>query len=266
MISEAQDFLHETEALYRLVTEHGDGALQQQTRFKDWTVEDIIRHLHVWNTMAHLSLIDESRFNAAFQQLVSGLSGDGGLRVPERQYMGELGGNALLQRWIEYARELAAAFMAADPEQRLPWAGPPMSAQSSIVARLMETWSHAQAVYDVLGVEREEGDHIRGIAELGVRTYRWTFANRQEEAPAPKPYVILRAPSGAQWTWNEPSDSERVEGEAHEFCQVVTQTRNIADTSLQVSGANAQRWMSIAQCFAGPAENPPAPGERAISD
>ena len=38
---------------------------------------------------------------------------------------------------------------------------------------------------------------------------------------------------------------------AVEFCQVVTQTRNIGDTALSVAGDVANQWMSVAQCFAG---------------
>jgi hypothetical protein len=47
-----------------------------------------------------------------------------------------------------------------------------------------------------------------------------------------------------------------------EFCQVVAQTRNIEDTALRVSGEVAHEWMSLAQCFAGPPVDPPAPGSR----
>ena len=43
-----------------------------------------------------------------------------------------------------------------------------------------------------------------------------------------------------------------ISGSATEFSQVVTQVRNINDTSLKVSGKIANEWMSIAQCFAGP--------------
>jgi hypothetical protein len=53
-----------------------------------------------------------------------------------------------------------------------------------------------------------------------------------------------------------------VRGDALEFCQVVTQTRNVADTALEVVGDVATRWMSIAQCFAGGPVDPPKPGER----
>ena len=53
-----------------------------------------------------------------------------------------------------------------------------------------------------------------------------------------------------------------VRGSAVEFSQVVTQVRNIADTDLETRGATAARWMAVAQCFAGPAETPPAQGAR----
>jgi uncharacterized protein (TIGR03084 family) len=265
MIAEANDFLAESDAIYQLIKENTDCSLLEETAFKAWTLEDIIRHLHMWNKMAYFSLSSQAEFDGAFQKLMEGLDPTGGLRPAERKYMGDLKGIELLNTWQQYAAELANAFENADPEQRVPWAGPPMSAQSSITARLMETWSHAQAIYDRLGVERQNADRIRSIAELGVRTYRWTFANRGQDAPLPKPHVRLVAPSGAIWTWNEESSEERVDGDAAQFCQVVTQSRNIADTGLKVTGDNATLWMSIAQCFAGGAETPPAQGERGLT-
>jgi uncharacterized protein (TIGR03084 family) len=137
-----------------------------------------------------------------------------------------------------------------------------MSVRSSITARLMETWAHGQEVYDLLGVERVNTDRIRNIAVLGMNTFGWTFANRGLDVPQPVPHVRLTAPSGEIWEWNEQVAGDRVEGRAEEFCQVVTQVRNVADTSLAVVGDVAARWMSIAQCFAGPASDPPPPGTR----
>jgi len=96
-----------------------------------------------------------------------------------------------------------------------------------------------------------------------VRTYGWTFTNRNLPVPEPAPYVRLQAPSGAIWEFNDAESNHRVEGSAVEFCQVVTQVRNIADTNLALKGKNAIAWMEIAQCFAGAPEDPPAPGCRA---
>ena len=47
-----------------------------------------------------------------------------------------------------------------------------------------------------------------------------------------------------------------VTGPVEDFCLVVAQRRNIADTDLVVNGEVARHWMQIAQVFAGP----PGPG------
>jgi uncharacterized protein (TIGR03084 family) len=145
---------------------------------------------------------------------------------------------------------------------RVKWAGPDMSARSSISARLMETWSHAQAIYDLLGVVRKDTDRIKNIVIMGVNTFGWTFINRGEEVPEDMPYLKLTAPSGEIWEWNDPDPANSIEGTASDFCQVVTQCRNIGDTSLKVTGDTATTWMAKAQCFAGPPETPPAAGSR----
>ena len=79
------------------------------------------------------------------------------------------------------------------------------------------------------------------------------------EVPGVVPALELTAPSGEVWTWNAEENANRISGSAVEFAQVVTQVRNIADTSLEVTGPIATEWMSMAQCFAGGPETPPAP-------
>ena len=64
-------------------------------------------------------------------------------------------GKPLRAAWLKTAGEIADIYATADPKARLKWAGPDMSARSSITARLMETWAHGQEVYDHLGVERD---------------------------------------------------------------------------------------------------------------
>ena len=126
----------------------------------------------------------------------------------------------------------------------------------------METWAHGQAVYDLLGVSREDTDRLRNIAQLGINTFAWSFRNRGLAVPAAVPRVTLQAPSGQIWEWNAENTQDWISGQATEFCQVITQTRNVADTRLSTAGLTAARWMSIAQCFAGPPMDPPAPGTR----
>ena len=124
------------------------------------------------------------------------------------------------------------------------------------------TWAHGQEIYDLVGAERPVSDRIKNVATIGVKTFGWTFVNRQREVPGPPPYVRLVAPSGAIWEYGEPSETEVIRGTAVDFCHVVTQGRNIADVPLAVKGPIATQWMSIAQCFAGGPVDPPKPGTR----
>jgi len=233
------------------------------TPFKGWTANDVVQHLHMGDWMAVLSMTDEAAFLELLEKRQSVReSGVGGEGIGPAMQTGA----ALREQWWRYFQQLCDLLSTRDPKDRVLWVGPSMSVRMCATARQMETWAHAQDIYDLLQEPRDHFDRIRNIAEIGVRTYGWTFANRGEEPPAPDtPYVRLTAPSGAVWEWGVPSDAEKVEGSALEFCQVVTQGRNIQDVSLTVVGDAAQKWMAIAQCFAGPPRNPPAPGERAWS-
>lgn len=258
-MQQATDFLDESEALSALLAPLSDAEFETPTQFKGWTINNIIRHLHVWNIAADLALSDEAAFSEFITKMMAGIRGG---RLPdfEADYLGGLSGHDLVAAWTTQYCAMTPRFAAADPKHRVKWVGPDMSVISSITARLMETWSHAQAIYDVLGVDRIDADRIGNIVRLGVNTYGFTWKNRRQEPPGPMPRVLLTAPLGAIWEYGEGEDL--ITGSATEFCQVVTQCRNIADTSLEVTGDVAHQWMAVAQCFAGPPQDPPTPGTR----
>jgi uncharacterized protein (TIGR03084 family) len=262
---EPRDFLDESEALHALLRERPASALALTTQFKGWTIEDVLAHLHMGNAAAEWSLSDPERLRRSFAAMPEQLSAGRSLREIQREQAGGLAGHALLDLWRDGCTRVAERFTAADPRRRVEWVGPDMSARSSISARLMETWAHAQAVYDRLGVVRVEHDRIRAVAVLGVHTFAWSFRNRGLPVPGKIPLVRLRAPSEAVWEWGEASE-DRVEGSAVDFCRVVAQTRSVDDTALRVEGPVAKAWMSVAQCFAGPPQDPPAPGTRQVAE
>lgn len=258
----AQDFADESLALHGIVASLTDAELEQKTAFKDWTIATVLRHLHIWNQAAAMSLRGDGSFDTYYKAMSEKMATGAKLPAFEIEWLKGLTGQKLVAAWKDGIAETAALFAVSDPAARVKWAGPDMSARSSMTARLMETWAHGQEVYDQLGLVRRNADRIRNIVVLGNNTYGWTFKVRGEEPPAPRPYLKLTAPSGEIWTYNDPSAEEIIEGDADEFCQVVTQVRNIADTKLKVTGPNAKNWMSKAQCFAGAAEPPPPPGTR----
>lgn len=262
MLQQALDFQAESDALYDLLKPLEDADFDRKTLFKDWSLNDVLQHLHFFNYAADLSLKDEAGILKLLADLKAAYAeGETVVSYTDKQLNG-VSGRELLELWHDYYTKMVDNFRDVDPKKRLKWAGPDMSVLSSITARLMETWSHGQAVYDLLGAERQDKDHIKNIVVMGNNTFGWTFINRGEEVPEDKPFLKLTAPSGAIWEFNDPSDSNYVEGLASEFCQIVTQTRNVKDTGIKAVGDVATKWMEVAQCFAGPARTPPAAGTR----
>ncbi|MGE0825507.1 MAG: TIGR03084 family metal-binding protein [Candidatus Binatia bacterium] len=262
MIEQAIDFQTESDEVFSLLERLPEQSWECTTQFKNWTINDVIAHLHFGNYLADLSLQDSAAFLDCLRNFVATSKQLGSNVAATHAWLDGVKNRRLLERWREFYRDMAERFAVADPKKRVKWAGPDMSVRSSITARLMETWAHSQAVYDVLGKARVETDRIKNIAVIGINTFGWTFANRGLAIPPEMPYVRLTGPSGAVWEWNHPNETSRIAGSAVEFCQVVTQVRHVADTTLRVIGETANSWMSIAQCFAGPPENPPAPGTR----
>lgn len=257
-MQQTADFLEECDILADLVSKLEPQLLSAKTLFKDWSVEEVILHLHFWNRAADLSLFDPDGFTEMYAALQQSLKA-GKLRDYENSQVGERG-EALVALWREFYREMVSRWSSVDPKTRVKWAGPEMSVRSSMSARQMETWAHGQAIFDLAGKVRPETDRISNIVILGVNAFGWSHIVHKLDAPDEMPKLFLTAPSGALWEYGTGSDEIR--GSAVEFCQVVTQTRNIADTALNVTGPIAKTWMAHAQCFAGPPETPPTPGVR----
>jgi uncharacterized protein (TIGR03084 family) len=262
MLEQALDFRDESDSLFVLLDTLDDSDWTRETQFKRWTPDDIVAHLHMGNYAADLSLRSGSEF-AAFVCRLAELGRKGGRHLDATHaWLDGIKNHDALLRWRDFYRKMADRFVETEPKKRVKWFGPDMSVLSSISARLMETWAHSQALYDLFGKTRIDTDRIKNIAVMGINTFGWSFANRGIEPPGIRPKVRLTAPSGALWEWPQADSDDLIEGSAVEFCQVVAQTRNIADTSLKVIGRTAAAWMAIAQCFAGPPENPPPPGAR----
>ena len=261
-LDQALDFRDECDALHAALENAPAEAWAEPTQFKGWTFDDILGHLCCFDHAAEIAARSRDEIQALFRDIFQAGATGVSLIDYSRRWLQGCAGPALLERWRTQYQRLAEIYAAFEPGHRLAWAGPDMSARSFMSARQMETWAHGQAIFDALGIDRVEHDRLRNVAVMGVNTFDWTFKVNRRDVPAVKPYLRLASPSGALWEWNEPATVERVEGSAVEFCRVVTQTRNVLDTRLAVTGEIARQWLASAQCFAGPPESPPAPGTR----
>lgn len=260
-MQQAIDFREESRVLAAVLEPLAEADFFQPTQFKKWTIDDVLGHLHIFNHAALLALESDEAFHTFFAEMTKVMQSGGSMIDAQRPWIGDLKGRALFDAWLATSEKVADGFAEADPKARLAWAGPSMSARSSITARQMETWAHGHEVFDLLGAARQETDRIKNIVVLGVNTFGWSYVVRGLEPPATMPYVELIAPSGAVWTFGDESE-DRVVGSAVGFAQAVTQTRHWTDTDLVAKGPQATAWMDIAQCFAGGVSPPPAAGSR----
>jgi uncharacterized protein (TIGR03084 family) len=243
------DLQTEQEVLAGLLARLTDDQWSVPTAAADWDVRDQIAHIALVDRFARMSVMDPDAFAAVVAEaagdptsFAAALAEQGRAMTPAE----------LLELWQRERLAAIAGIRQLQPGTRLPWFGPSMSPLSFATARLMETWSHGHDVFDAVDVEHPAGDGLRHIAELGYRTRGWSYSVRGLAAPSVPVALRLWSPSGASWTWGAADADETIDGDAVDFCLVVTQRRHWEDTSLVVQGVAAQEWMEIAQAFAGP--------------
>jgi len=246
-----------------LEAEHADleatvGALDEAswdlaTPAPGWAVRDQVSHLAFFDDAATTAIVDPTSFTAMAEAALAA-EGD---PMEEHLLRGRaMPGLGVLAWWRDARRQMVGAARTLDARDRVPWFGPPMGALSFVSARLMETWAHGQDVADALGVTRVPTARLRHVAHLGVRARPFSYVVHGLDVPAEAVRVELTGPAGELWEWDTDAVSGFVRGSALDFCLVVTQRRNIADTALTVQGPGASQWLAIAQAFAGP----PGPG------
>ncbi|MCW2764136.1 MAG: hypothetical protein JWO11_95 [Nocardioides sp.] len=243
------DLKAEGDLLWTAVAGLDEDGWRTPTPAAGWDVSTQVAHLLWTDEVAATAATDREAWEAIVLQAIADPQGyvDAGAREVAR-----LTPQALLARWGTARDGLVAALRGFPAGEKMPWFGPPMSPASMATARFMETWAHSLDVYEALGIEPEVSDRIRHVAHLGVRTRDFAFSVHGLEAPAEEFRIELTAPSGELWTWGSEDATQRVTGSAYDFCLLATQRVHRDDTGLVSVGADADQWLNIAQCFAGP--------------
>jgi uncharacterized protein (TIGR03084 family) len=246
----ADDLRAESDTLLAVLAPLRDEDWLTPTPAENWSIADTVTHLAFFDEITVLACTDPEKFGVqakAHQAM--------GMGFPDQvaEDHRHLTGSQILS-WFQEARTaLVETCRRTDFAARFPWYGPSMSGASLFTARVMETWAHGQDVYDALGVTPAPTARLRHVAHIGIGARAYSYMVRGLELPAAPIRVELTAPDGSLWTWGPDDAENRVVGDAYEFCRVVTQRQNIADTGLEAVGNDAVHWMSIAQAFAGAA-------------
>ncbi|MCV7383107.1 TIGR03084 family protein [Mycolicibacter longobardus] len=247
------DLTAESDELDALVAPLTDGQWGAPTPAAGWSIAHQIGHLLWTDRLSLTAITDEAGFTDA---LTVAMRNPTEFVDEGAAELAQLPPAELLADWRSTRARLHQALLGVAEGRKLPWFGPPMSAASMATARLMETWAHGLDVADALGVKRVPTARLRSIAHLGVRTRDFAFAVHNLTPPAEPFHVELHAPGGGVWAWGPVNAEQRVTGSAEDFCFLVTQRRALSDLDVAAHGDDAQRWLEIAQAFAGP----PGPG------
>ncbi len=248
-------------ALDAIVKDLSDSKWDIITPFDDWTIREEICHIAYFDDNARLAATDPDGFQTDMLEILEGVtSADEFLAKTVKDLM-KLSPKALMDFWTNKRRKMIEAIEVLEPQDKIVWYGPPMTAKSFVIARMMETWAHGQDIADALKIKRTPTERLKHIAHLGVKTFGWSYKNRGRKKPIEKVCVELKSPSGEIWLWNQGETKNSIKGSAEDFCLVVSQRRHIDDTRLLASGPIASEWMALAQVFAGPAEKGPDAGK-----
>ena len=241
------DLTAEGDRLEALVAPLDDAGWHTPTPASGWDVAAQIGHLAWTDEVAAKAATDKAAWDAVVLEGMADIDGYVDAQALLLAQDPDLG-----TRWREARRTLQSTLAAYPHGEKMPWFGPPMSSTSMATARLMETWAHSLDVHEALGAAVEDTDRIRHIAHLGVRTRNFAFSVHGLAAPAEEFRIDLVAPSEEVWTWGPEDAAQTLTGSAGDFCRLVTQRMHRADTDLVASGPDADRWLDIAQAFAGP--------------
>ncbi|MCV7432852.1 TIGR03084 family metal-binding protein [Mycolicibacterium bacteremicum] len=243
------DLRAESDELDTLLAELPESGWRTATPAPGWTIAHQIAHLWWTDRVALQSATDRAAFDAV---LAEAAQDPFGFVDAAAEQLADTPPAELLAHWRADRARLHEALLAVEDGAKLAWFGPPMSAPSMATARLMETWAHGLDVADALDVRRSPTARLRSIAHIGVRTRNFAFTVHGLTPPAEMFHVELRGPDGAVWTWGPQDAAQSVRGSAEDFCMLVTQRRAPADLDVVATGADAQKWLTIAQAFAGP--------------
>jgi uncharacterized protein (TIGR03084 family) len=246
------DLATEGAALEALLTDLDAPVWRRPTPAAGWDVATSVAHLAWTDEVAVLAATDKQGWDAV---VLEAIADPDGFVDAQALAGGAASREELLARWRASRGRLAEVLAAHPQGEKLPWFGPPMSPTSMATARYMETWAHGLDVADALGASVQPHDRVRHVVHIGVRTRSFSFANNGMPVPDTEPRVELVAPTGAVWTYGPEETDQRVTGSAWDFALLVTQRRHRADLDLTAEGEDADRWLDVAQAFAGPSGN-----------
>ncbi len=223
-----------------------------------WTIAHQIAHLSFIFRLAGTAASDPETFAAmtagATENFEGAVNAALGMYLPAEP-------EELLARWRAERDDAIKALDALPRNQLVPWLVRPLPAFVLASAGIMELFAHGQDIADALGVKPVRTDGLKHLVLFAVLTWDFGYQARGLSTPDTQFRFEITGPSGDVWEFGPEDATERISGPAEDFCLLVTRRRHHADLDLVASGAEATRWLEIAQAYRGPAGDGRKPGQ-----
>jgi uncharacterized protein (TIGR03084 family) len=245
-----RDLAEEHDVLDSLVVDLPEKDWAKTTPAAGWDVRDSLSHLCYFDETAALAASDPAAFEIHRRELHEAFR----TRNEPDTALGRsiADPRKLLDRWRRARWAYIEAISTVDPKTRVPWYRLAMSPASLTTARIMETWAHGTDIRDALGVPTVPTARLRHVCHIGYSARAYAFAAHTVDDSGDAVRLSVRAPDGIDWLWGPEDAVNQIAGDALEVALIFTQRRHYRRTSVKATGPVAERWLSIAQAFAGP--------------
>ncbi|WP_184837059.1 TIGR03084 family metal-binding protein [Allocatelliglobosispora scoriae] len=252
------DLTADGDEIDQLVANLDDAEWALETPAVGWTIAHQIAHLAATFRLAGMAAGQPETFRA----VTSRMSGDfdANVNAALAEFLAEPK-PVLLSRFRAERATAEKALAAVPAGEVVPWLVRPLPGPVLAAAGMMELFGHGQDIADALGVERTRTDRLGHLVGFAVRTWDFGYQARGIATPELELRFEITSPSGTLWEFGPADSTQRISGPAADFCLLVTRRRHRDDLALTAVGAEADRWLDIAQAYRGPAGPGRTPGQ-----
>jgi uncharacterized protein (TIGR03084 family) len=249
MVGIVGDLVTEQQRVAALIADFNESDWERQACSCDWTFKDEILHIGAFDYAAVVMMEGKAENVRVFADPY--FQHDERNRVMRFRH---LGGHEVAEKWRTVRERMNTLLLERNPRDRIAWApGLPMAARSLASARLMELWAHSVDITDALGMEPVVEERITATLFLSWQARPYAYHINRLQLPDTPMYLDIELPSGTRWTKGKPEAANYIKGTAKDWALVAVRRRNWMDMGLEVVGAEARRYASLVQTFAGDA-------------
>lgn len=248
-MSEMRPFVDELEAEQRELIELLRGLPRESwslpTPAAGWDVRDQVSHLADVEEIACDTVTGGPR---TLEEEARGFSSPDAFTLAGCEKGRRMEPAEVLAWWERGCERIRALLLARDPKDRVPW-GLGMSARTFATARQMETWAHGHDVRVAVGAPVALAARHRNVAWLIVNALPYAFMVAGRDKPPGDLRVELDF-EGETWAFGPEGASDRIAGDALEFCLVGVQRLKRSEArTLRAEGPLAGAALDSARAF-----------------